>query len=121
MTTQTTYSDPESLRTAGWLAPEQVEDLPPAGQRPFGVPFAPRFVVEIRAQSNSLESQQARMEEWMSYGVALGWPIDPFWRQVHVHRPGTDPEVLNDPETLSGDPELPGFVFDVRRRIFDLK
>jgi len=105
---------------AGWIAPEQIEDIPPAGQRPFGVAFAPRFITEIRSLSNSVADQQAKMEEWMAYGVALGWLIDPFLRQVHIYRPNTEPEILDDLETVSGDPELPGFVFNVRDRIFDL-
>ena len=60
------------------------------------------------------------MEERLAYGVTLGWLIDPFLRQVHIYRPGVAPELLDDPETVSGGPELPGFVFAVRRRIFDL-
>ncbi len=105
---------------AGWIAPEQLATLPPAGERRHGVPFAPRFIVEIRSLSNTLEAQQAKMEEWMAYGVALGWLIDPFFRQVHIYRPGAVVAALDDPETVSGDPELPGFVFNVRRRVFDL-
>ncbi len=105
---------------AGWIAPEQVADLPPAGQRFRSIAFAPRFVAEIRSVSNSVEEQQAKMEEWLAYGVTLGWLIDPFLRQVHIYRPNTAPEILNDPETVAGDPELPGFVFNVRNRIFDL-
>jgi hypothetical protein len=31
-----------------------------------------------------------------------------------------DAEVMNDPETVSGDPVMPGFVFEVRQRIFAL-
>ena len=106
---------------AGWIAPEQVAALPPAGQRFGSIPFAPRFVVEIRSRSQTLESQQAKMEEWIAYGVALGWLIDPFLRQVHVYRPNSDPAILDDPETVNGDPELPGFVFNVRSRVFDLQ
>lgn len=106
---------------AGWIAPEQVAELPAAGQRFGSIPFAPRFVVEIRSRSNALEAQQAKMEEWIAHGVALGWLIDPFLRQVHVYRPDAAPEVLDDPEVVSGDPELPGFVFNVRSRVFDLQ
>ena len=105
---------------AGWVAPEQLSPLAPAGQRPYGVPFAPRFVAEIRYRSNSVADQQAKMEEWIACGVALGWLIDPFLRQVHVYRPDAAPEALDDPETVSGEPELPGFIFNVRSRIFDL-
>ena len=106
---------------AGWISPAQLEELPPAGQRPHGIPFPPAFIVEIRSQSNSLESQQTKMEEWIAYGVTLGWLIDPFLRQVHIYRPDAEPQILDDPEIVSGDPELPGFVFNVRRRVFDLQ
>ncbi len=105
---------------AGWIAPEQLETLTPE-LRQHGIPFAPRFVAEIRSQSNSLESQQAKMEEWIDYGAELGWLIDPMQRQVHIYRPNAAPEIMDDPETVNGDPELPGFAFDVRGRIFDLK
>ncbi len=105
---------------AGWIAPEQITSALPSDWQYHGIPFAPRFVVEIRSQSNSLEDQQAKIEEWIAYGVALGWLIDPFLRQVHIYRPGVAPEILDDPETVNGAPELPGFVFNVRERIFDL-
>ena len=106
---------------AGWVGPEQLAPLASAGQRPYGVPFAPRFIAEIRSRSNSVAEQQAKMEEWITYGVALGWLIDPFLRQVHIYRPGVAPEVLDNPETISGEPVLPGFVFEARQRIFDLQ
>lgn len=106
---------------AGWITPEQVAELPPAGQRFGSIPFAPHFVVEIRSRSNTLESQRTKMVEWIEYGVALGWLIDPFLRQVHIYRPNAEPVVLDDPETVSGDPELPGFEFNVRDRVFDLQ
>lgn len=104
---------------AGWITPEQHSLLTPE-QRRHGIPFAPFFVVEIRSISNSLEDQQAKMEEWISYGTTLGWLIDPFLRQVHIYRPGAAPEIRDNPETVRGEPELPEFVFEVRRRIFDL-
>lgn len=56
----------------------------------------------------------------MANGAQLGWLIDPYRRQVHIYRPGLDVEVLDSPETVSGDPVMPGFVFQVRQRIFAL-
>ena len=105
---------------AGWLSPEQLAQMLPVGQDPHGLAVAPHFVAEIVSLSNSLESQQDKMEEWITLGIALGWLIDPFLRQVHIYRPGVATEVLDDPETVGGDPELPGFIFNVRSRIFDL-
>ena len=59
------------------------------------------------------------MLDYIDHGATLGWLIDPFRRRVHIYRPGVDVVVLDDPETVSGEPDLPGFVFDVRSRIFD--
>ena len=59
------------------------------------------------------------MEEYIANGGRLGWLIDPFRRQAHIYRPGAEPVALDDPEQLTGDPELPGFVFNVRALIFD--
>lgn len=106
---------------AGWLSPEQLELMLPVGQDPHGLSVAPHFVAEVVSPSNSVADHQPKMEEWIAYGVALGWLINPFLRQVHIYRPNAAPEILDDPETVSGDPELPSFTFNVRSRIFDLQ
>ena len=53
----------------------------------------------------------------MANGALLGWLIDPYRRRVYVYR---WVDTLEDPETVSGEPVLPGFVFEVRSRIFAL-
>ncbi len=59
------------------------------------------------------------MDEYLACGARLGQLIDPVARTVYVYRPGqAAPTVLNDPETVPCDPELPGFVLDARA-IFD--
>ena len=40
--------------------------------------------------------------------------LDPFERKVYAYRPQAAVEVLEDPETLSGEPLLRGFTLDVR-------
>ena len=62
-----------------------------------------------------------KMQEYMDNGAKLGWLIDPRERTVRIYRAGvTEPELLHDPETLSGEDILPGFSFAVRELIFDL-
>ena len=62
----------------------------------------------------------AKMQEWMEGGARLGWAIDPFNRHVYLYRPEhAEPELLDNPDTLSGEDVLPGFAFEVRRLIFD--
>ena len=53
------------------------------------------------------------MEEYRDNGALLGWLVDPSTRRAHVCRPGRPVEVLDAPDALSGDPELPGFVLDL--------
>jgi Uma2 family endonuclease len=39
----------------------------------------------------------------------LGWLIDRNSRQVHIYRAEQEPQILENPELLDGEPELPGF------------
>jgi Uma2 family endonuclease len=77
-------------------------------------PLCPDFVVELRSPQDSLSVLQDRMSEYLENGARLGWLIDPLDRRVYLYRPGESVELLDDPATLSGDPVLPGFAFDVR-------
>lgn len=63
--------------------------------------------------ADSLEKLQAKMAEYIANGSKLGWLIDPDKMQVHVYRPGQAVQVLDNPTSISGDPELPGFVLDL--------
>lgn len=116
----TSFPDGSRIRPdALWLSPEQVATLPPASaDRP--ITLCPAFVAEILSGTDTLPPLQRKMEIYMANGAQLGWLIDPYRRQVHVYRAGENVETLDDPETLSGDPVMPGFVFEVRQRIFTL-
>ena len=81
---------------------------------------SPDFVIEVRSRSDRLPPFLAKMQEWMDGGAALGWGIDSRQRRAYVYRAGmAEPEILEDPESLSGEDLLPGFIFEVRRLIFD--
>ena len=106
---------------AAWISSEQLINQPEPYPAPedWLLPFCPAFVVEIRSRSDRLAPLQRKMADYVANGALLGWLIDPYQRQVHVYRPGNEPFVLDDPPVVSGEPVLPGFVFEVRRRIFD--
>jgi Uma2 family endonuclease len=53
------------------------------------------------------------MQEYIDNGARLGWLIDPIQRRVYVYRPHAPVEILEHPETLTGDPVLPGFTLDL--------
>ncbi len=103
---------------ATWLSPEQVARLLPLGMN-RAVTECPAFVAEIVSGSDRLPPLRRKMERYIANGARLGWLIDPYRRRVWVYRPDVEPEDLDDPEIITGDPVLPGFVFEVRRRIFD--
>ena len=113
---------PDGFRTepdATWLSPAQVASLPPISAG-GAITVCPAFVAEIMSGTDRLPPLQRKMERYIANGAQLGWLIDPYRRQAHIYRPGMEPEILDNPETLSGNPVLTGFEFDVRRRIFDL-
>ena len=103
---------------AAWLSPEQLAAYIPSGET-WLLDFCPYFVVEIMSRNDTQASAHRKMQDYIDHGATLGWLIDPFRRRVHIYRPQADVVVLDNPETVSGEPDLPGFVFDVRSRIFD--
>jgi Uma2 family endonuclease len=96
-----------------WVRNERWQALKEEERERFP-PLCPDFVVELRSPSDSPRLLQEKMQEYMENGAQLGWLIDPFEKKVYVYRPQTAVEILDDPQTISGDPLLPGFVLDVR-------
>ncbi|HKG13331.1 MAG TPA: Uma2 family endonuclease [Pyrinomonadaceae bacterium] len=96
-----------------WVKKERWEALTGKERQRFS-PICPDFVVELRSLSDSLKRLQKKMEEYVENGAQLGWLLDPSTRKVYVYRPGAEVEVLEDPETVSGEPLLRGFTLDVR-------
>ena len=69
--------------------------------------------MELMSPSDRLTEQKEKMEEYITNGALLGWLIDPDHRTVYVYRPGAPVQTLENPLTLSGEPVLPGFVFNI--------
>ena len=111
-------SGAQYMPDASWINQERYVNLTSA-ERQGTINGAPDFVIELHSHSDSLRAGLAKMQEWMDAGVLLGWYIDPYRRRVYVYRVGREVEMRDDPETLSGEDVLPGFVLEVRRLIFD--
>jgi len=99
---------------AAWVKKSRLRTLTPAQKKKF-LPLCPDFVIELRSPSDTLKTVQEKMQEYLDNGAQLGWLIDPLKRRVYVYRPGAAVERLDNPTTISGDPELPGFVLDLTR------
>ncbi|MGV2829958.1 Uma2 family endonuclease [Myxosarcina sp. GI1(2024)] len=80
-------------------------------------PIAPDFVIELVSPSDienqGYEDLQAKIEEYLDNGVQLGWLIEPSAKTVEIYRVGQRVEILNNPQTLSGEDILPGFSLDL--------
>jgi Uma2 family endonuclease len=95
-----------------WIRQERWNALTP-GQREKFPPIAPDFVLELMSPSDTLETTQAKMQEYMDNGVQLGWLINRSGRQVEVYRPKQAVEVLQTPKQLSNEAVLPGLVLEL--------
>ena len=77
------------------------------------LPLCPDFVIELKSSSDPLGIVQDKMHEYLTNGAQLGWLLEPALRRVHVYRPATSIECLDNLATLSGDPVLPHFVVNL--------
>jgi Uma2 family endonuclease len=77
-------------------------------------PIAPDFVLELMSPSDSLAETQAKMIEYRDNSVKLGCLINQKLRQVEIYRPGQPVEILENPQYLSGEDVLPGFILNLQ-------
>ncbi len=103
---------------AWWMSAERWNLIPEEARRPFRA-VVPDFLVEIVSPSNRGPELADKVRRYLEGGARLVLVIHPSNRTVTYHRPGAEPEVQEDPETLEGGDVLPGFAFNVRERIFD--
>ncbi len=68
----------------------------------------PLFVVEIRSDSQSRESQRRKARAYIQHGCKMVVLVLPG-ESVEVYRPGKDLLVLSAEDTLDGEDVLPGF------------
>lgn len=94
---------------AAWIKLERWNALTEAQKASFA-PICPDFVIELRSASDTLATLQDKMQECVANGAQLGWLIDRKNRRLYIYRPNQALEILDNPETVNGDPELPGFV-----------
>jgi Uma2 family endonuclease len=97
-----------------WVKRERWEALTAEQRRQFP-PLCPDFVLELRSPSDALVTVQAKMQEYLDNGAQLGWLIDPLDQKVYIYRPQAPVECLDNPQAISGEPVLPGFVLEPGR------
>ena len=100
--------NPDTVRAPdiAWFAPGRI----PPGT--VGFPeLTPDLCIEVASPSNSrrdrLLSDKAQM--WLDFGARGVWVLNPENTTVTRYRPGTNPVILGEDDTLDGEELLPGF------------
>ena len=97
---------------AAWIKRTKWEIIPADKRKKFA-PICPEFVVELRSDNDNLSTLKEKMQEYIDNGTQLAWLIDRKQRKVFIYRPNCGVEELNNPQTLTGEDILPGFVLDL--------
>lgn len=97
---------------AAWVSRERWVTLSDRERRAFP-PICPDFVIELRSPTDRLKPLQDKMQEYLDSGLRLGWLINQQDKLVEIYRQGRAKEVLQQPQTLSGEDVLPGFVLQL--------
>jgi Uma2 family endonuclease len=98
---------------AAWVNRLRLELLTTEQRKRF-LPLCPDFVIELRSPTDSVTAVQTKMEEYLANGAQLGFLLDPEYKRVYVYRPAVPVECIENPETISAEPLLPGFTLDLR-------
>jgi Uma2 family endonuclease len=98
---------------AAWIPRSRLATLTAEQKQKFA-PLCPDFLIELSSPTDTLTTTQAKMTEYIENGSLLGWLIDPEARQVHVYRPRQAVVIMSEIAEIAADPELPGFVLDLR-------
>ena len=96
---------------AAWVLLSRLEKLSRREKEQF-IPLCPDFVIEVASPSDDVSSLREKMDEYRKAGLRLGWLVLPASTQVEVYTPA-DVQLLASPQTVTGDPVLPGFKLEL--------
>jgi Uma2 family endonuclease len=75
--------------------------------------LCPDFVIELKSSSDRLGKLKEKMREYMANGAQLGWLINPDNRSVIIYRPGVEPEIRRDIDSVAGEGPVATFMLDL--------
>jgi len=70
---------------------------------------APDIAIEVLLPGNFAEDVETKISQYLSAGSKLVWIVMPKIRQVRVCRADSTQTTLREPDSLTGEPVLPGF------------
>jgi Uma2 family endonuclease len=87
----------------------QVSRIPASGRPVKFWEGAPDLAVEVVSPSDTLEEVEEKVDDYLAAGTRMVWIMNPRRRTITVYRPGSNPVVLREADTLDGQDVLPGF------------
>mgnify|MGYP002654475771 CR=1 FL=1 len=97
---------------AAWVSLERWQQLSREQQEKFP-PLCPDFVIELRSRTDNLSDLQAKMQEYLTSGLRLGWLVNPQQQLVEIYHPNQAVVQVTLPTTLNGESILPGFSLEL--------
>lgn len=74
---------------------------------------APDLAVEVVSPGDTHEEVEEKVADYLAAGTRSVWVVNPKRRSITLHRPGQNPVVLRDTDTLTDPDVLPGLSFSV--------
>ncbi len=75
--------------------------------------FAPDVAIEVVSPSNTPAALARKTGEYFANGASAVWIANPANRTMAIRRPGAPEQFFGPGDTLSGEPEIPGFACPV--------
>lgn len=88
-----------------WLGDEFVE--PPTDPPLYDAP--PTVAIEVVSPSDTHENVFDKVWLYLNADVPQVWVVDPDFETVTIHRRDEEPQFFSSRQTLTAEPELPGF------------
>jgi Uma2 family endonuclease len=99
---------------AAFIRKERWRDLPRHDRKKFAH-ICPDFVVELKSESDNLDTLKAKMSEYAANGCRLGWLIDPVTKKTYVYRGDGSISIVPFNAPLNGEDVLPHFSVDLNK------
>lgn len=98
-----------------WISADKLAALPSERDQEGFMYACPDVVIGIRSNSQSVQNQLDRIQDWITWGASVAWMIAPFDRTVHIARAGRGITRHERPASLEVGPEMPGLAIDFAR------
>lgn len=97
---------------ASWTLKSRVDELGAARRKSFWH-LCPDFVIEVKSESDRLQSLQNKMREYLEQGAQLGWLIDPENKTVEIYRPNGEVAIRAGIDQIQGEGPVANFTLDL--------